>query len=50
MAEGEGDGMVDACYKAIYKIAAINPALERYAADPKAVRPSRSAVRSRMRP
>jgi 2-isopropylmalate synthase len=23
--------MVDACYKAIYKIAAINPALERYA-------------------
>ncbi|MGC2302596.1 alpha-isopropylmalate synthase regulatory domain-containing protein, partial [Candidatus Binatus sp.] len=28
---GEGDGMVDACYKAIYKIAAINPALERYA-------------------
>jgi 2-isopropylmalate synthase len=30
-AEGEGDGMVDACYKAIYKIAAINPALERYA-------------------
>jgi 2-isopropylmalate synthase len=30
-AEGEGDGMVDACYKAIYKIAGINPALERYA-------------------
>jgi 2-isopropylmalate synthase len=30
-ADGEGDGMVDACYKAIYKIAAINPALERYA-------------------
>src|SRR5271163_2751034 len=30
-AEGEGDGMVDACYKAIYKIAEINPALERYA-------------------
>src|SRR5215470_4142353 len=30
-AEGEGDGMVDACYKAIYKIAAITPALERYA-------------------
>src|SRR5258708_23364866 len=30
-AEGEGDGMVDACYKAIYKIAAINPALQRYA-------------------
>jgi len=30
-AESEGDGMVDACYKAIYKIAAINPALERYA-------------------
>src|SRR6266481_3420422 len=30
-AEGEGDGTVDACYKAIYKIAGINPALERYA-------------------
>ncbi|HWN57394.1 MAG TPA: 2-isopropylmalate synthase, partial [Methylomirabilota bacterium] len=30
-ADGEGDGMVDACYKAIYKIAGINPALERYA-------------------
>ncbi|HMD05075.1 MAG TPA: 2-isopropylmalate synthase, partial [Candidatus Binatus sp.] len=30
-AVGEGDGMVDACYKAIYKIAGINPALERYA-------------------
>ncbi len=27
----EGDGMVDACYKAIYKIAGINPSLERYA-------------------
>lgn len=25
-----GDGMVDACYKAIYQIAGINPALERY--------------------
>jgi len=25
-----GDGMVDACYKAIYLIAGINPALERY--------------------
>ncbi|HVN64058.1 MAG TPA: 2-isopropylmalate synthase [Candidatus Binataceae bacterium] len=30
-AESEGDGMVDACYKAIYKIAGIHPALERYA-------------------
>jgi 2-isopropylmalate synthase len=30
-ADGEGDGMVDACYQAIYKIAAIHPALERYA-------------------
>src|SRR6266852_4980851 len=30
-ADGEGDGMVDACYKAIYKIAGIKPALERYA-------------------
>ena len=26
-----GDGMVDACYKAIYAIAGINPTLERYA-------------------
>ncbi|HUO06040.1 MAG TPA: 2-isopropylmalate synthase [Candidatus Binataceae bacterium] len=30
-AESEGDGMVDACYKAIYKIAGVHPALERYA-------------------
>ena len=30
-AEATGDGMVDACYKAIYKIARINPTLERYA-------------------
>jgi len=30
-AEAEGDGMVDACYKAIYRIAGIQPALERYA-------------------
>ena len=30
-ADSDGDGMVDACYKAIYKIAGINPALERYA-------------------
>src|SRR5262249_33581356 len=30
-AEAEGDGMVDACYKAIYKIAGIQPILERYA-------------------
>ena len=30
-AEADGDGMVDACYKAIYKIAGIQPALERYA-------------------
>jgi 2-isopropylmalate synthase len=30
-ASSEGDGMVDACYKAIYKIAGIQPALERYA-------------------
>ena len=30
-AESEGDGMVDAAYKAIYKIAGIQPALERYA-------------------
>ena len=29
--EGEGDGMVDACYKAIYKIAGMQPTLERYA-------------------
>jgi 2-isopropylmalate synthase len=30
-ADGEGDGMVDACYKAIYKIAGMHPILERYA-------------------
>jgi 2-isopropylmalate synthase len=30
-AEAVGDGMVDACYKAIYKIVGIQPALERYA-------------------
>ncbi len=30
-ADATGDGMVDATYKAIYKIAAINPVLERYA-------------------
>ncbi|MGH7814265.1 MAG: 2-isopropylmalate synthase [Candidatus Binataceae bacterium] len=30
-AESEGDGMVDAAYKAIEKIAGIHPALERYA-------------------
>ncbi|MGH7782012.1 MAG: 2-isopropylmalate synthase [Candidatus Binataceae bacterium] len=30
-ADAEGDGMVDAAYKAIYKIAGIQPALERYA-------------------
>jgi 2-isopropylmalate synthase len=30
-ADAEGDGMVDACYKAIYKIAGIQPVLERYA-------------------
>ena len=30
MAEATGDGMVDACYKAIYRISGINPALERY--------------------
>ncbi len=30
-AEATGDGMVDACYKAIYRIAGITPALERYA-------------------
>ncbi len=29
--EATGDGMVDACYKAIYKIAEMNPTLERYA-------------------
>ena len=29
-AEATGDGMVDACYKAIYRISGINPALERY--------------------
>ena len=29
--EADGDGMVDACYKAIYKIVGIQPALERYA-------------------
>ncbi|MFZ1886504.1 MAG: 2-isopropylmalate synthase [Candidatus Binataceae bacterium] len=29
-AESEGDGMVDAAYKAIYKIAGIQPTLERY--------------------
>ncbi|HYB91523.1 MAG TPA: 2-isopropylmalate synthase [Candidatus Binataceae bacterium] len=29
-AEADGDGMVDACYKAVYKIAAISPTLERY--------------------
>jgi 2-isopropylmalate synthase len=30
-AEATGDGMVDACYKAIYRIAGVTPALERYA-------------------
>jgi 2-isopropylmalate synthase len=30
VAEATGDGMVDACYKAIYRISGINPALERY--------------------
>jgi 2-isopropylmalate synthase len=29
-AESTGDGMVDACYKAIYGITGLNPALERY--------------------
>jgi 2-isopropylmalate synthase len=29
-ADASGDGMVDACYKAILKIAGINPTLERY--------------------
>jgi len=26
-----GDGMVDACYKAIYQLAGVHPVLERYA-------------------
>jgi 2-isopropylmalate synthase len=30
VAEASGDGMVDACYKAIYKLAGMHPALERY--------------------
>ena len=30
IAEASGDGMVDACYKAIYKLAGVQPALERY--------------------
>ncbi|HZP44339.1 MAG TPA: 2-isopropylmalate synthase [Candidatus Binataceae bacterium] len=30
-AEATGDGMVDACYKAIYRIVGLTPALERYA-------------------
>jgi len=30
-AEAVGDGMVDACYKAIYKIVGLQPVLERYA-------------------
>ncbi|MBI4516735.1 MAG: 2-isopropylmalate synthase [Deltaproteobacteria bacterium] len=30
-AEGDGDGMVDACYKVIAKITGIHPKLERYA-------------------
>ncbi len=30
VAQASGDGMVDACYKAIYKLAGIQPALERY--------------------
>ncbi|HKV54133.1 MAG TPA: 2-isopropylmalate synthase [Candidatus Binataceae bacterium] len=30
VADSTGDGMVDACYKAIYRIAGINPTLERY--------------------
>jgi 2-isopropylmalate synthase len=30
VAEASGDGMVDACYKAIYKLAGVQPALERY--------------------
>ncbi len=29
-ADSDGDGMVDACFKAIYKAAGINPTLERY--------------------
>lgn len=29
-ANSSGDGMVDACFKAIYKVAGINPTLERY--------------------
>jgi 2-isopropylmalate synthase len=29
-ADATGDGMVDACYKAIYRITGLNPALERY--------------------
>ena len=29
--EGDGDGMVDACYKAIARITGISPKLERYA-------------------
>ncbi|MGH7906786.1 MAG: 2-isopropylmalate synthase, partial [Candidatus Binataceae bacterium] len=29
-ADSDGDGMVDACYKAIYKLAGVTPALERY--------------------
>jgi len=29
-AQATGDGMVDACYKAIYQITGLNPALERY--------------------
>src|SRR5262249_16135842 len=30
VAQASGDGMVDACYKAIYKLAGVQPALERY--------------------
>jgi 2-isopropylmalate synthase len=30
LADATGDGMVDACYKAIYKIAGLTPTLERY--------------------
>jgi 2-isopropylmalate synthase len=30
-AEATGDGMVDACYKAIYQLAGVQPVLERYA-------------------
>ncbi len=29
-AESDGDGMVDACFKALYRAAGINPTLERY--------------------